>query len=750
MKKKKNDKNNKNKPKEKKEKPQPKYVTKNNSQITVVGTAGYNVVSTTLPNNFFQGLLIKEMELNNEFTMEKLLGLVGQYSLAIEYYLQIDPMKAKAYQNRMEYLLTNKDTLVQLSKHKSGKPDENEKKEPVKNKKVFNETKQYVKLKQEDLKLEDISKQVNTVLDKGNKKEEVKKSVQNLINDDIQKQNENWKEKIKNKKKKNLRATCRETLGGSLFLKKKSNEKNKDKFVGISVRIKGNDEIKQNKDNYENIFDDVEEVNEEVYVKEDKNQNNENKKNNNEEIKENKDNKENKENNDNKDNNDNKNNEDKKEENKKEDIKDEENKIIDKKDENNEINDINEKKGNKVEEDKDKNENENKDKNEEGKKNENEDKKIEENVNKEKKEEEKKEDKKEEDKKEENKIEENKKEEIKEEDKKEEDKKEENENKKIEENKEKEGNNNKNEGNIENIIYNLMLEQEEEELGEEQKDAQNQKSNQQKDEKTDKKLEENSKNEILDNLESPSKNRTSIVDEDMIRKMKPDEEISKSIDEQIKTLQDIITNLNIKKTLNLNENDNNNEDDEDSQNEESNKNSDYSNSNNNLNKIICNGKNDVEDDLIDSTANKIPAKFLSTYYQVESLLIEYMNNFNELYYHDIFEQFSSGLKELYEMKYKKYIEIRNEYHNQIKEYEYLLENDDNLNEEKKNEIQQTIDSLNEEQQHQIDSIEDEFNRKIIDKISEFKLNSFKHNSGIQLLEEQLKLNIYSLINESFY
>ena len=374
MKKKKNDKNNKNKPKEKKEKPQPKYVTKNNSQITVVGTAGYNVVSTTLPNNFFQGLLIKEMELNNEFSMEKLLDLVGQYSLAIEYYLQIDPMKAKAYQNRMEYLLTNKDTLVQLSKIKSGKPDENEKKEPVKNKKVFNETKQYVKLKQEDLKLEDISKQVNTVLDKGNKKEEVKKSVQNLINDDIQKQNENWKEKIKNKKKKNLRATCRETLGGSLFLKKKSNEKNKDKFVGMSVRIKGNDEIKQNKDNYENIFDDVEEVNEEVYVKEDKNQNNENKKNNNEEIKENKDNNDN--------NNDNKNNEDKKEENKKEDIKDEENKIIDKKDENNEINDINEKKDNKVEEDKDKNENENKDKNEEGKKNENEDKKIEENNNK--------------------------------------------------------------------------------------------------------------------------------------------------------------------------------------------------------------------------------------------------------------------------------------------------------------------------------------------------------------------------------
>ena len=102
------------------------------------------------------------------------------------------------------------------------------------------------------------------------------------------------------------------------------------------------------------------------------------------------------------------------------------------------------------------------------------------------------------------------------------------------------------------------------------------------------------------------------------------------------------------------------------------------------------------------------------------------------------------------MKYKKYIEIRNEYHDQIKENEYTMENEDNLTEQKKEEYQQTIESLKEEQQHQIDVVEDEFNKKIMDKISEFKLNSFKHNSGIQLLEEKVKLDIYSLINQAFY
>ena len=162
------------------------------SQLTVVSTLGYDVVSTTLPKNFFEGLLIREMELNEEFTMEKLLDLVAQYSLAIEYYLDIEPMKAKAYQNRMEYLLTNKDTLVQLRRQKMNKTEDKDKENIPKinkNSKEFSQTRQYVKFKQEDLKLEDISQQVNTVLNKGILKEDEKKNVKILIDEDIEKQN---------------------------------------------------------------------------------------------------------------------------------------------------------------------------------------------------------------------------------------------------------------------------------------------------------------------------------------------------------------------------------------------------------------------------------------------------------------------------------------------------------------------------------------------------------------------------------
>ena len=595
--------------------------TKNKSELTVVGHLGYNQVSTNLPNSFFEGLLIREMELNNDFTMDKLLELVNQYSLAIEFYMIMDPMKAKAYQIRMEYLLTNKDTLVQLSRLKSGKIDENEKNQKIKMGTEFNKTKQYVKLKQEDLRYEDISQQVNTVLNKGNKNDDEKKNVKSLINDDIKKQDESWKEKFM-KKKNNFKN--KNGLGGQFNIKKKMTyDKRLDSNKRDSSKINIKDKDKENN-----------EVKNEIIINKE------------EEIKE-----------------------VNKEENKVE--KKEENKI---------------KEDNKIEDKKEDNEKKEKEEN-------------------------------------------NKKEEI-----------------KIEE---------KEEGkkNIESIINQLMKEQEEEEEDDIKKEENNKKEEEDKKEKENPKQEENKEdlifNKIIENSEPkdlpPFMSRTSIVDEDLIKKMEPDEEISKSITEQIQSLKDIIKNLNKPKSQKDNENDNDNEEDED---DESNKNSEHSNSNSNLNKIS--EKNEGENGLIDKNFDKIPAKFRSTYYQVESLMIDYMNNFNEFFYQDIFEQFSSGLKELYELKYKKYIEIRNEYHNQIKENEYLLENDENLTEEKKLEIQQTIDSLNEEQQHQIDTIEDEFNRKIMDKISEFRLNSFKSNSGIQLLEERIKLDIYSLINDSFY
>ena len=671
-----------------------------NNHLTVVTNFGYKLATMSLSSNFFENLLILEMELDEKFSMDKLFELVKQYSIAIEYYLQMDPKKATAYQNRMEFLLTNKDTLMQLKKQKDKKNNkENDAnkintdntKEKNKNRNDAN-LRNTIKLRQDDIRDEDISKKLDKVLNLNNSKNESKPSGKNIINNELENQRLNWKEKLKQKKKNATRSSTR----SSFNLKKKyfgnvkfdlDFGKTQSVVYVPNKKEESNDDFllleNKSKSDFKSFYDYLNEIEENESFDEDKKDKNND--NNIPSDKDNKDNKEKKEENDNKINLENieikqnkESNEEKKEENKIEDKKgDEDNKKENNKEEKeeNKINEI--------------------------------------------KEEEKKE-LKEEEKEEEKKVEEKKKEE----------KNDEKEEKKIEKQKEEKKEEEKKE---QNIIEEINTEKDE--INTKSIPSENHESP-----KDDDELEKNLISAELDRILS------SQVDENVEEigdKIQPDEEITSSIESKINTLQKIISHLSIKS----NQNEADIEEDEESQTDENK--SEFSNSTNNLIKIVKNS-NSENTKLSDTLLEKIPVIFQETFLNIENIIKEYMNDFNQYFYKDIFEQFSSGLKEIYDMKYKKYIEIRNDYHNQIKENEYLLENDETLTNEKKEEIQQTIESLNKEQQHQIDVVEDEFKKKIMDNISEFKLNSFKNDSRIQLLEEKVKLDIYSLINEAFY
>ena len=616
-----------------------KTFSHSNNQLTVVSANGYNLANTKLDKNFFENLLILEMDLEDEFSKEKLFDLVKQYSIAIEYYLQHEPMKAKAYQNRMEYLLTNKDTLIQLKRQRDNLKNNNnntenkEKNITNKSKSELIKKKEDYKFRQEDVK-DHISKKLTLVLNLS----ENSMSGKDIINEELEKQNLNWKEKLKNKKKNPERFSVKPSIGGGRkkFQSSRKFELNlSPNSSGFSDENQKSEKISEFKTVYEELYD-KEEKDEFDAIEEKK-----------EEEKQNGD-----------------------------DIKE-----------------------NKIEEIKEEQKEEQKEQKEEN--NKEEDKKVEDNNKNEI-------------------IVEDKKEEI----------------------KEKENTENIDQTNEENIIIEKKTEEEtkSQEINEEppkdkneiielKKDEENPPTNNINASSLEKAIESS---KIDSGKKLPEKTNTlrkmSLLEEEPIDNIKPDEEIKTSIESQITSLKQIISHLD-KKNLSQNEADLEEEEE-----------SEFSNSNTNLVKTKSTNSSNLD---------KVPGRFQGAYIDIETIIAEYINDFNQFFYKEIFEQFSSGLKELYNMKYNKYIEIRNEYHAQIKENEYLLELDDNLSKEKKEEIQQTIESLKEEQQHQIDIVDDEFNQKISDKISEFKLNSFKNNSGIQLLEEKVKLEIYSLINEAF-
>ena len=163
--------------------------------LTVMTGKDYNVVDTSLPKDFFEQIITNEVELSEGFQYDKLSKLVQLYLYAMQYYSSVDPEKVKAYQNRMEYLLTQKDTLKNLCKLKS---------EQAKPSKSSNSIRDSVKTKflvqSKNIKKEEIKKQVNKFINEKVSIKEDKKNVKILIDNEFENQNKKWKEKLAKKR----------------------------------------------------------------------------------------------------------------------------------------------------------------------------------------------------------------------------------------------------------------------------------------------------------------------------------------------------------------------------------------------------------------------------------------------------------------------------------------------------------------------------------------------------------------------
>ena len=639
-------------------------------KLTVMTGKNYDIVDISLPNNFFEQIIINEVELSQEFKYEKLNNLVQLYLNAIQYYSSVQPEKVKAYQNRLEFLLTQKETLKNLCKMKS----ESEVKSKSSNQlqRVRGSAKTKFMIQTEGIKKEDIAKKVKIVLNESTnaKEKENKNNIKNILNNEIENQNKKWKEKLNLKRSQmGTRPRLRTSYGGRNFFTPGPITR---RSLNIETKVDMNrfDKSGKNMPKFGNIDDDESEVDdnkslndgEADFLKMFKERHNR---------------------------------EDKKD-------SDDEGSIIDDNFENDEILMKIEEVEEEEKDDKIKKSEKNVIKDLENKDNIDNKKEISDNKalkgilkKKDNENNETKEENKETDKKEEQSIE----------------KKDNEENKEV--------------GNNENKKEN------EEEKKEENKEKKEENEVKKEEENNKDKIDEEKKNDEEENDELGAKNiihedgdnilkdkpfqrKKSIVDENILKDIEPDDEIKKIIEEKM----EILNNL---------KDDNNSGDESTNQ------------SSVNLPTVIK--KVDIED---------IPPVFQETFISVEEKMKEFIGKLNKHFYNDAFEEYSSKLKELYDAKYKKYIDVNNEYYSSIKEKEFLLENEEDLSEEKKAEIQNIIDSLHEEQKDQIDKLIDECNNNIILSMNEFKQNSFRKNVSLQLLEEQLKLDIYTMINEAYY
>ena len=151
---------------------------------------------TSLPQNFFEQVLVCEIQMKKGFSMVTLQKLINYYSQAIEYYESINDPRFARYSKSLQLLLMQPEVMkhinLQTSKGKI-KVQKQERKKAVMNE-LHNVDKIYNKNDNEDAK--------NLItLSKGQEKKE---DLNKVINHELDEQQNNFKKKLEEKKRKKL------------------------------------------------------------------------------------------------------------------------------------------------------------------------------------------------------------------------------------------------------------------------------------------------------------------------------------------------------------------------------------------------------------------------------------------------------------------------------------------------------------------------------------------------------------------
>ena len=152
---------------------------------------------TSLPPNFFEQVLVCEIQMKKGFSMVTLQKLINYYSQAIEYYESINDPRFARYSKSLQLLLMQPEVMkhinLQTSKGKI-KVQKQERKKVIMNE-LHNVDKKYNKKDNEDAK---------NLLAQTKETKEKKEDLSKVINHDLDEQKSNFKKKLEAKKKKKM------------------------------------------------------------------------------------------------------------------------------------------------------------------------------------------------------------------------------------------------------------------------------------------------------------------------------------------------------------------------------------------------------------------------------------------------------------------------------------------------------------------------------------------------------------------
>jgi hypothetical protein len=185
-------------------------------------------VRKSLPDNFFEKVLELELRIKRDFTMEILTEIVNLYTSAIEWYESIEDSKYKDYQNRLNILLSQPDILKCMNEYYLRKGEKDLDSEDYAQKLRKEQEKNQIKMKVNYItQISNFNKntdQVLKIIETYDKDSEKKEEVENNLNEEIHKQQDSFKARLEEKRKKQSSMNLgkldeiRNKKRGSLFL----------------------------------------------------------------------------------------------------------------------------------------------------------------------------------------------------------------------------------------------------------------------------------------------------------------------------------------------------------------------------------------------------------------------------------------------------------------------------------------------------------------------------------------------------
>lgn len=124
----------------------------------------------------------------------------------------------------------------------------------------------------------------------------------------------------------------------------------------------------------------------------------------------------------------------------------------------------------------------------------------------------------------------------------------------------------------------------------------------------------------------------------------------------------------------------------------------------------------------------------------------FIEDFNFLFYDQIFTKFFKEISGLNEEKYKKCFEITQGFQTQISEMENMMRDD----ESHKESLKVIVDNLQEEMESELKKNSEHFDSLIEDKRRSFKETSLNSAAGLQTIKEKFKIDMLNTVNDLIY